>query len=406
MPNVNQPTQRTQTTLFPALRLRVNRDKSVRNRHPWIFSGAIADWPNCLEAGGLAAVVADNGDHLGYAYVNRRCSLAARMVSFGDTEPHAAIREHLARAVALRHRHFNPDQTNAVRLVNSEGDNLPGLIVDQYADVLVVQISTLGMERLKPLVLETLVELVKPRAVYEKSDVAARYEEGLTDVVGLLHGRDFGPLIVTENGLRFHVDIKRGQKTGLFLDQRDMRALLETLSAGRRILNGFAYTGGFSVYARRGGARQVVSVDSSDGALKLAQANVSLNGFSTALDDFIEADMFAYLRTTDTGAFDVIILDPPAFARKKEDVLRAGRAYKDLNRLAIANVAPGGLVLTCSCSHFVDEKLFGQIVFQAAGETGRQVRVLHRHRQAFDHPVSIFHPEGSYLKSLLLSVDD
>lgn len=392
-------------TQMPAVTLHPGREKSVRNRHPWIFSGAIAVWPNELEDGGLAAVLSADGQQLGYAYVNRRCSIAARMVAFGETDPHAALQANLERAVALRRRLFDPVRTNAVRLVNGEGDALPGLVVDQYADVLVCQISTLGMERLKPFVVETLVGLVQPRAVYEKSDVAARYEEGLKDFAGLLYGRDFGPVVVVENGLRFHVDIKHGQKTGFFLDQREMRALLENLVDGRRVLNGFAYTGGFSVYARRGGATRVVSVDSSTGALRLAQGNHALNGFSTAAEDFLEADMFAYLRTLEAGAFDVIILDPPAFARKKDDVLRAGRAYKDINRLAITKVAPGGLVLTCSCSHFVDEELFGRIVFQAASEAGRNVRILHRHRQALDHPISIFHPEGAYLKSLLLSVD-
>ncbi len=402
--SIPSPTTRP-TGHFPTLKLHTNREKSVRNRHPWIFSGAIAHWPRDLEDGGLAAVSAANGEPLGYTYVNRRCSIAARMIAFGDTDPYTALRDNLTRAVAFRRKHFNPDQTNAVRLVNGEGDMLPGLIVDEYADVLVLQISTLGMERLKPFILETLVGLTHPRAVYEKSDVAARYEEGLTDFAGLLYGRDFGPLVVTEHGLRFHVDIKHGQKTGLFLDQRDMRALVQSLAAGRRVLNGFAYTGGFSLYAHRGRAQQVVSVDSSGGALKLAQSNHALNGFSVSDDDFVEADMFAYLRQLDAAAFDFIILDPPALARKREDMIRAGRAYKDLNRLAIAKVAPGGLVLTCSCSHFVDEKLFRQIVFQAACEAGRQVRILHRHRQALDHPVSVFHPEGSYLKSLLLSVD-
>ncbi|MGQ9896843.1 MAG: class I SAM-dependent rRNA methyltransferase [Acidobacteriota bacterium] len=395
-----QPTHR-----FPILKLHPNREKSVRHRHPWIFSGAIAHWPQELENGGLADVRAANGEQLGYAYVNRRCSLAARMVAFGKVEPYTALRNNLTQAVALRRQFFNPEQTNAVRLVNAEGDALPGLIVDEYADILVVQISTLGMERLKPFVLETLVELTQPRAIYEKSDVAARYEEGLNDFAGLLYGRDFGPFIITEQGLRFHVNVKQGQKTGFFLDQRDMRALVQSLSAGRRVLNGFAYTGGFSVYARQGQARQVTSVDSSGSVLKLAQSNYTLNGFPLNQDDFIEADMFTYLRTLEADAFDLIILDPPALARKRDDVVRAGRAYKDLNRLAIAKVTPGGLVLTCSCSHFVDEKLFGQIVFQAACEAGRQVRILHRHRQALDHPVSIFHPEGSYLKGLLLSVD-
>ncbi|OYT71668.1 MAG: 50S rRNA methyltransferase [Chloracidobacterium sp. CP2_5A] len=399
MPKVSRPLPR------PVVRLRPGREKSVFHRHPWIFSGAVAAWPDGLEDGELAAVAAADGRHLGYAYVNRRCSIAARLVAFGETDPRAAIRESLARAVALRRALFDPRRTNAVRLVNGEGDALPGLVADQYADTLALQISTLGMERLKPLVLETLVELTQPRAIYEKSDVAARYEEGLTDFVGLLYGRDFGPLVIIENGLRFHADIKRGQKTGLFLDQRDMRALVEELSAGRRVLNGFAYTGGFSVYAKRGGAARVVSADSSGGALQLARGNCALNGFPVAEEDFIEADMFAYLRAIEAAAFDFIILDPPAFARKREDALRAGRAYKDLNRLALAKIAPGGLILTCSCSHFVDEKLFGQVVFQAAAEAGRNVRILHRHRQALDHPVSVFHPEGGYLKSLLLSVD-
>jgi len=383
--------------------LKPGKDKAVRNRHHWIFSGAVQTLPD-FENGSLLAVRSATGDILGHAYFNRASSIIGRMVSFGKTPPEDAIRQSLERAVSLRRRFFDPAVTSAYRLVNAEGDVLPGLIADIYGDVLVLQVATLGMDKLKPFVLDLLVTGLKPRSVYEKSDLPARREEGLADFEGTLHGEPVDRVRILEEGLPFLVDIVHSQKTGFYLDQREMRKLARDFARGRRVLNAFSYTGAFSVYALKGGAVRADSVDSSESAIALAQENFELNGLPADAGVFFTADVFQFLRDPALD-YDFIILDPPAFAKRKTDVVQACRGYKDINRLAIQKVRPQGLVMTFSCSHFVDEKLFQQVVFQAAGEAGRRVRIIQRHRQALDHPVNIFHPETEYLKGFLLYVD-
>ena len=383
--------------------LKPGKDKAVRNRHHWIFSGAVQTLPE-FENGSLLPVRSAAGDILGHAYFNRKSSIIGRMVSFGQTPPVDNIRQSIERAVALRRRFFDPAVTNAVRLINAEGDALPGLVADFYGDVLVLQVATLGMEKLKPTILEFLLAAVKPRSVYEKSDLPARHEEGLADFEGILHGDAVDRVRIVEEGLAFWVDIIHSQKTGFYLDQREMRKLAGEFARGRRLLNAFAYTGAFSVYALRGGAVCADSVDSSGPALALAQENFELNGLAADSGVFFTTDVFQFLR--DPGPdYDFIILDPPSFAKRKTDVVQACRGYKDINRLAIQKVRPQGLVMTCSCSYFVDERLFRQVVFQAAGEAGRRVRIIQKHRQALDHPVNIYHPETEYLKGFLLYVD-
>ncbi|MGA2532021.1 MAG: class I SAM-dependent rRNA methyltransferase [Candidatus Aminicenantales bacterium] len=383
--------------------LKPGKDKAVRNRHHWIFSGAVQTLPD-FENGSLLAVRSANGDILGHAYFNRASSIIGRMVSFGKAAPEDAIRQSIERAVSLRRRFFDPAVTNAYRVVNAEGDLLPGLIADIYGDVLVLQVATLGMDKLKPLVLDLLVTALKPRSVYEKSDLPARREEGLPDFEGTVHGEPVDRVRILEEGLPFLVDIVRSQKTGFYLDQREMRRLARDLGRGRRVLNAFSYTGAFSVHALKGGAVRADSVDSSESAIALAQENFELNGLPSDAGVFFTADVFQFLRDPELD-YDFIILDPPAFAKRKTDVVQACRGYKDINRLAIQKVRPQGLVMTFSCSHFVDEKLFQQVVFQAAGEAGRRVRIIQRHRQAIDHPINIFHPETEYLKGFLLYVD-
>lgn len=386
----------------PALVLRKGKDKAVRNRHPWVFSGAVKRMPDGLEDGGLAAVRSEDGELLGHAYVNARCSIVARMLGFGPEPPLDALRRNLESAWALRSA-LVAAGTNAFRVVHGEGDGLPGLVVDTYAGVCVIQVTTLGMDKLKPVVLESLGRLLKPRVIFEKSNLPSRREEGLDDVEGVLVGDLDGPVEIVENGRRFLVDVAGGQKTGFFLDQRETRDLVVRISAGRRVLNAFAYTGGFSVSALAGGASRVDAVDTSEPALELARRNVRLNGLDETRAGFEAADVFGVLRRK-TLDYDAVILDPPAFAKKKADVVAACRGYKDINRLAMLRLPPGGLLLTFSCSHFVDEALFRQVVFQAAREADRTVRILHKHRMAFDHPLSVYHPEGEYLKGLLLHV--
>jgi len=388
-----------------AVVLRKGKDKPIRNRHHWIFSGAIQSLPEGLIDGGLYSVSSHEGGPLGYAYFNRKCSIIGRMVSFGPGDPFAALRKNVQRAIAVRNELFGEGkETSAYRLINAEGDGIPGLVVDKYDTTLVIQIATLGMDKLRDFIVETLVQELGPAAVYEKSNLPSRREEGLEDKAGFLFGGEVKKIFIRENGINFLVDIAESQKTGFYLDQREMRKLAGSLAADRRVLNCFSYTGAYSVYTLLGGAARVDSVDTSGPALELAKQNFRLNGLSPEEHGFIEADVFAFLRGPVLG-YDLIILDPPAFAKRKADVPQAGRGYKDINRLALQKVSAGGFVLTFSCSHFVDERLFQKIVFEAAAEASRNVRILQRHRQASDHPVNIFHPETEYLKGLLLYVD-
>jgi 23S rRNA (cytosine1962-C5)-methyltransferase len=386
-----------------AVVLKPGRDKAIRHRHHWIFSGAVRDMPD-FEDGAVLPVRAADGELLGHAYFNRRSSITGRMVSFGEEPPEAAVRRSLDRALALRDRSFDPAVTNARRLINAEGDGLPGLVADLYDDVLVLQVATLGMEKLKPLVVDHLAAALRPRAVYERSDLPARREEGLGDVEALLAGEAVDRVRILEGGIPYWVVLTSGQKTGFYLDQRESRRLVRECAAGRRVLNTFAYTGSFSVCALLGGAVRADSVDSSAPAMALARENFELNGLPADAGLFFTADVFEFLREP-ARDHDFIILDPPAFAKKRTDVVAGCRGYKDINRLALQRVRAPGLVLTFSCSHFVDEGLFQQVVFQAAHEAGRRVRILQKHRQAFDHPVNIYQPETAYLKGFLLYVD-
>ena len=386
-----------------AVVLKPGRDKAVRNRHHWIFSGAIRDLPE-FEDGDILPVRNAAGELLGQGYFNRKSSITGRMISFGDEPPEAAVRRGVERALALRARFFDPALTNARRLVNAEGDGLPGLIADLYDDVLVLQVATLGMEKIKPLIVDLLAGALRPRTIFEKSDLPARRDEGLEDFEGLLAGEPVERVRILENGIPFWVSPTAGQKTGFYLDQREARKLVRDCAAGRRVLNTFAYSGSFSVCALLGGAVKADSVDSSPAAMALAQDNFELNGLASGSGTFFTADVFEFLREPALD-HDFIILDPPAFAKKRTDVVAGCRGYKDINRLALQRVRTPGLVLTFSCSHFVDETLFQQVVFEAAHEAGRRVRILQKHRQAFDHPVNVYHPETAYLKGFLLYVD-
>lgn len=385
--------------------LRPGKEKSLKRYHPWIFSGAIQTSPE-LQPGDIAAVLSANKELLGHAYFNPRCSLIGRMLSFGDADPFIVIEQALQNAIQQRQT-FMPAATNAYRLVNGEADALPGLIVDQYDDVLVMQVMTAGMEAIRAFVVEQLVQLCRPRAIYEKSLGFSRQIEGLTDSTGCLYGAVPDVLIIKENNLKFKVDIINGQKTGLFLDQREMRSLVETLAKDRKLLNCFGYNGGFSLYAMRGGAQKVDIVDVSAPAIASAKENAELNGYGNnfrPLDNYLVENVFSYLQKEIQGQYDFIILDPPAFAKKKADVKNACKGYQQLNRLAFSSIASNSLLLTASCSYYIDETLFQQLVFQAALDAGREVQIIQKHRLAMDHPISLYHPEGSYLKSLLLYV--
>jgi 23S rRNA (cytosine1962-C5)-methyltransferase len=383
--------------------LKPGKEKPIKNFHHWIFSGAILRMPAFAD-GDILPVESADGEFLGFAYFNSRTSIAGRMLSFDRTPAEDAVKRRIDQAIALRQTLFDPSVTTAYRLVNSEGDGIPGLVIDMYGGAAVMQITTRGIDRLKPLIVEHLRTALPLKTIYEKSNVPSRGEEGLKDAEGLLWGEDADEVEVRENGIAFIVSIKGGQKSGFFLDQREMRRWAGELSGGKRVLNCFGYTGGFSLYAITGGAARVDTVDISEEAIALARRNAALNEFPADRHGWLARDVFEFLRE-DALAYDVIILDPPAFAKRKIDVVRACRGYKDINRLAIQKIPSGGIVMTSSCSYHVDEKLFQTVVFQAAREAGRTVRIIGRHRLAPDHPINIFHPEGEYLKSLLLFVE-
>jgi 23S rRNA (cytosine1962-C5)-methyltransferase len=390
-------------TLKKQVILKPGKEKAILHRHHWIFSGAVQSFPY-FEEGDILPVHSCRGELLGHAYFNTKTSITGRMISFKNQDPMDAIRQNMIDSVELRKQLFDPEWTNAYRLINGEGDFLPGLIVDKYNDTLVFQISTLGMDRLRPYIVELLKEIVKPKVIYEKSILPSRKEEGLTDFQQYHLGHHSEEVEIKENGWRFIVSFVEGQKTGFFLDQREMRLLIQKLAKGKRVLNSFSYTGGFSLYAAAGGACFVASLDISKKALALAKRNLELNQFTGDNYPCIQGDVFERLREDDLN-FDIVILDPPAFAKKQRDVVQACRGYKDINRIAMQKMPPRSFLLTSSCSYHVDQSLFKKVIFQAAIEARRQVRILGFHQQAADHVLNLYHPEGDYLKSLLLYLE-
>lgn len=384
--------------------LKKGREKSLRNRHPWVFSGAVERMEGSFQNGDVLPVYNSETHFMGKGFVNTRSQIRVRLLSFEDKEIGPVFfRQRIKRALDLRDR-FIPPQTSACRLVHSEGDLLPGLIVDRYGDALTVQFNTLGMFRIKAHIIKILIELLNPSSITEKSEAASLQEEGLAPLKEVLYGESPGIVQIEENGLKFFVDIPEGQKTGFFLDQRDNRRMIGELAAGKKLLNCFAYSGGFSVYAARNGAA-TTSLEISEPALALAKQNFSLNGWDPAGHQFICGNVFEFLREVQE-TYDIIVLDPPAFVKHKKDVEKAARGYKDINRLAMKRVGDGGLVLTCSCSSFLNWDLFQKIIFSAAREAGRSVQILARPGQPADHPLNIYHPEGEYLKTFLLRVFD
>lgn len=383
--------------------LKPGKDKAIRHHHHWIFSGAVQTLPS-FQDGDLLPVYAADGAFLGSGYFNKQSGIIGRLVAFDQTPPLAAIEKRIDEAIALRHQWFDPHVTNAYRLINGEGDGLPGLVVDKYDQILVMQISTKGMDRLKSHLVDYLNRVCHPQSIYEKSLLPSRREEGLKDQQGWLKGTPQDEIEVRENGHRFLVRFEKSQKTGFFLDHREMRQWIKSLAINKRVLNAFAYSGGFSVYALAGGAKHVDSVDISEEAIQLAKLNVQMNGFQTDSQGFFIEDVFQFLRQKPLD-YDLVILDPPAFAKKQKDVVPACRGYKDINRIAMQKMPPHSLLLTCSCSHYVNEELFQKVLFQAALEAGRFVRMIGRHRLAPDHPINLFHPESDYLKSFLLYVE-
>jgi 23S rRNA (cytosine1962-C5)-methyltransferase len=395
------------TQLLPSLtvHLKKGRERSVIQGNPWIFSGSIARASGDTTIPGTpCAVFAASGAPLGYGYYNSSSAITVRMLTRTD-EPYSArsLRSAILHAVALRSDLLSED-TDSCRLINSEGDFLPGLIVDKYGSGCVLQILTAGMEQMREAVIEALVNVCSPAFIYERSDTDSRIREGIGESEGCRYGVVPENLVVRENGLRFTVDVARGQKTGYFFDQRGNRRLLRGYAADRKVCDCFSYNGPFTLNALAGGARSVTAIDQSAPALDLLQRNLKENDFTPDRLEVRNADAFRYLREMN-GQFDCIILDPPKFARHPGEVERASRGYKDINLLACRKVAPGGVIFTFSCSHAVDVKLFRQIVFAAAADSGRRFQLLHQLTAGTDHPVNLAHREGEYLKGLVLRAE-
>ncbi len=388
----------------PIVRLKPRKERPVLLGHPWIFSGAVAELDPSLEPGLTVAVHGASGEFLGRGYVNPRCPITVRLLTRRDEAIDARfVQRRVADALALR-RSVVPPETDAYRLLNGEGDFLPGVIADVYASTVVLQCLTAGAAKLKPLLVEALRATIAPEAIYERSSGNVRREEGLQPEEGALLGEEpREPVFIREHGMRFFVDVQRGQKTGFFLDQRDNRALVRTLAKGRTVLNAFAFTGAFAIYAAAGGAARVTSIDSSPRVLELARQNWTANNLDAAASEIEEADVFRYLRDAER-AFELLILDPPALVKRRQELARGARAYKDLHLWAFRRAAAGAYVVTFSCSQHVSAELFWKIVHGAAVDVQRQVQVLRHLGPGADHPVSLGHPEGEYLKGLLLRV--
>lgn len=385
--------------------LKKGREVAIeQGHHPWIFSGAIERFPEGFSSGDLAHIYSHEKKFLGIGYFHTENSLSGRVLSHEKKGIQEILEEKIAAAYAFREALFDFSKTNCFRLVNAEEDGLPGLIIDYYDGTFVLQIGTWGMEKLRDLLVDILVKRFSPRSVYEKSNSSARLQEGLAKQEGLLYGEEVSEITALENGIRFAISIVEGQKTGFFLDQREMRRKIGELSKGKTVLNCFSYSGGFSLYALKGGAKKVISVDSCPKATALARQNTVLNGFSLEQHEIVQEDVFAYLDRCDLSSIDLIILDPPAFAKKRQDVEPATRGYRQLAESVLKRAKKGSLLLACSCSYFIDAPLFQKILFQAAAPHQKEVQILSGHIHALDHPVSLYHPEGDYLKSFLLRI--
>lgn len=391
------------------LTLLKGKDGAIRRRNPWVFSGAIKREEEGVEDGDLVAVEAINGDRLGYGHYATG-GIRVRLLEFGNDELpiEELLRDRLTAALDLRTQlGLSTDPlTNAYRLVHAAGDGLPGLVIDRYASVAVIQCHSVGMHLLRSTIAALILELV-PEIIETVFDKSANVLPGHYQAEnGHLAGQEITEVVILENGRRFHVDVAEGQKTGFFLDQRENRWLLGSYSSGKKVLNTFCYTGGFSVYALLGDAAQVQSVDLSSSAVALTRENVERNGEFQAKHEAYAEDVMDWLKEhAGDLEYDVIVVDPPAFAKNKHKRHKAVQAYKRLNARAMKAIKPGGLLFTFSCSRVVDRQLFYDTIVAAGLEANRNCRVLHHMSQGADHPVNLYHQEGEYLKGLVVRVD-
>jgi len=387
---------------YKAVILKRGKEESLRRFHPWVFSGAIQRADDGIEEGEKVRVLTENGDFIAVGHAQAG-SIAVRVLSFFDVAIDDAFWEQRLRSALQMRVAIGHNADSAFRLVHGEGDNLPGLIIDCYGQTAVMQAHSIGMHLDRFDIARALVNVSEGKIahIYYKSETTLPFMEPTN---GFLYGGT-SENIATENGLRFRIDWLKGQKTGFFIDQRDNRLLLQHYAQGRSVLNMFCYTGGFSVYAMRGGAKLVHSVDSSAKAIELTRQNVELNFPGDARHEAFCEDAFKYLESQPKGAYDLIVLDPPAFAKHRGALHNALKGYTRLNMKGFQAIRPGGILFTFSCSQVVTKDHFRNAVFTAAAQARRNVRILHQLHQPADHPINIYHPEGEYLKGLVLYVE-
>lgn len=385
------------------------KEKPVKHHHSWVFSGAIAKVIGQANNGDIVRVNDNNGQFLAYGYYNQASKITVRLLSWSETE---TINEDwwfqkIKKSIERRKEGIDFNSTDSYRLIFSEADELPGLIVDKFQDYLVCQFLTLGINQRKQIIIDALVKILQPKGIYERSDAAARTHEGIAVSNGLLYGTiPNEPILIKENNLHFLVDVNEGQKSGYFLDQRENRAYLANFAKGKTVLDCFSYSGGFSLYAKNAGAKNVISVDSSALAMETLKANYESNQMAFAPAQLIVADVFQYLRNayTESLHWDLIILDPPKLAPSRKSLPRAERAYKDLNMQALKLMKEGDLLATFSCSGSLTLDHFKQILAWAAVDAGKELQFIHEFSQPIDHPVRSAFPESFYLKGLLCRV--
>jgi 23S rRNA (cytosine1962-C5)-methyltransferase len=389
------------------IRLKAGREKSLRHRHPWVYSGAIDRVTGSPVPGDIVNVTDSRGTFLGCGYCNPDSRISVRMLTWDDTVIDDAFwsgRVHAA--VRRRDGLFAAGDTTACRLVHAEADFLPGLVVDRYADVVVVQFLTAGVEQARAALLDAIVSASQPAGVFERSDTSSRVREGLAAASGPIFGSVPATVDILENGARFSVNVESGQKTGFYLDQRDNRAAVAAVASGRTVLDAFCHTGAFAAYAARAGARMVTLLDSSASSLALARTHLEMNAPAGCETDFVQDDVFERLRKfrEEGRRFDLVVLDPPRFATNRHQLDNALRAYKDINRVALEVLSPGGMLATFSCSQAVDAASFTTAVAWAGLDARRELQIIRRLGQGSDHPVLASFPESEYLKGLLCRV--
>lgn len=387
-----------------AVKLKKGKEKSIHNRHPWIFSGAIQTIDDDIVDGSIAPIADFQKEIIAWGYVNRKSDITVRVLSFGKAPfTHDTLYNLIHRAIEKRKHNPLLTHTNAYRLIHSEGDFLPGLIVDLYNNHLVFQSLTLGIDKLRDTIVQILIDHTNAESIFERSDHPGRTAEGIEKRSQQIFGKTPAEIIISENNMKFAVDVKHGQKTGFFLDQRENRQRIIPFCSNKRVLNLFSYTGGFTIACFKGGASEVVSVDYSNQAIDVLKKNLYLNNIKGNSME-ICADAFEYIKSC-TTKFDFIILDPPAFAKSRNNVQSALRGYKELNASALNLCNIGSLMCTFSCSRFISMQDFQKVLFLAAIKANRKISIISKLHQPSDHPINIFAPEAEYLKGFLLYIE-